>query len=91
MYRPLTIFILTIYQLFGAHVCLFLEGKDGLRFSLIQPFVIPLLKTIKRTCYIKHASQWHSQASKKYRGRPKTDFKKPFEKVKENSGVSFKE
>ena len=31
MYRPITIFILTIYQLFGAHVCLFLEGKDGLR------------------------------------------------------------
>ena len=31
MYRPITVFIVTMYQLFGAHVCLFLEGQDGLR------------------------------------------------------------
>ena len=31
MYRAITIFILTMYQLFRAYVYLFLEGKDGLR------------------------------------------------------------
>lgn len=31
MYISITVFILTIYQLFETRVCLFLVGKNGLR------------------------------------------------------------